>query len=324
MLLLTLESAAVGEEQRAAQRIDLTEPVSAKVGDVAAKIVDISLVGCRVEHAEKLTMGATPSLSFQWRDEPVRIAVKVTRTELRSASGKMMYSTGLQFATSVDTSPEAVRRIMASLVKTNVTEHPPAEVPIFFERAPFLRDEEKEEPLPPARASAQVAAPTPFRGGAIALPAEHVDTNSSSFELDYSPAATATNSSSFELDYSPAATATHIDAHAETAIATRSFELEGDEIATAVEEHHEDAAAQSFELHVETPQQFARCTFEDGKWKVTITTEPKQPRDGFTIVDPGDQGEVDQYCRTYEYADPDTRRMIRVSCELMIAQQRSH
>ena len=55
---------------------------------------------------------------------------------------------------------------------------------------------------------------------------------------------------------------------------------------------------------------------------VAHTTEPKQPRDGFTIVDPVDQREIDQFCKTYEYADPDTRRMIRVSCELMIAHPR--
>jgi len=198
-------------------------------------------------------------------------------------------------------------------------------LPLFFERAPFFRDEEPEAPPPPpalepapprppapvrppapAHQPAPPPAPTPVASTAIALPEQYDDVAGPSYELDFNPAATAT----------------HIDAHVEPEIATRSFELEGDEIATAVEEHHADAAGPSFELEVGTQERYAQCNFENGKWTVTHTTVPKQPRDGFTIVDPGDQREIDQFCRTYEYADPDTRRMIRVSCELMIAQPR--
>src|SRR5512141_1287189 len=110
-------------------------------------------------------MGAVVPVSFLWRGEPVQLTGKVARTEMRSSGGRMIYSTGLQFATSVDTSPDAIRRIMASLVKTSVAEKPPATpVPIFFERAPFFRDEEAEEPPsppPPPPAPAPRAAPKP-------------------------------------------------------------------------------------------------------------------------------------------------------------------
>ena len=39
------------------------------------------------------------------------------------------------------------------------------------------------------------------------------------------------------------------------------------------------------------------------------------------MIDPGDDAEVDEFCKTYEVADPETRRMIRVSFEVGIAQK---
>ena len=123
----------MGEEQRAAQRIDLSEPVPAKIGDVEATIVDLSLIGGRIEHAERLSMGASMTLKFKWRGEDVSQKAKIARTEMRSVDGKMMYSTGVQFAPSVDEAPEPIRKIMASLVKTSVASKPAAEVPIFFD-----------------------------------------------------------------------------------------------------------------------------------------------------------------------------------------------
>ena len=50
-------------------------------------------------------------------------------------------------------------------------------------------------------------------------------------------------------------------------------------------------------------------------------SDPKQPREGFTMIDPEDDAELDEFCKTYEVADPETRRMIRVSFEVGIAQR---
>lgn len=298
----------MGQEQRAAQRIDLPEPVPAKIGDIEAKIVDVSLVGSRIEHAERVSMGATMPLRFNWRGEAMLLKVKVTRTEMRSIGGRMMYSTGVQFASSVDESPEAVRKIMASLVKTSVADKPPAEVPIFFERAPFFRDEEPHEPKPAAKPAhaAPKAAPAPAAAFAMG---------------DGEPVAEVAGPD-FELDFTPTAAATHYDFDIAPAVASQSFELEGETLLSVDDIAIPDVASRSFELDAEEAKPvFARCLFEDGKWSIERTAEPKQPREGFTIVDPGDQREIDQFCKTYEYADPETRRMIRVSCELMIAQQ---
>jgi hypothetical protein len=306
----------VGAEQRAAQRIDLPEPVPAKIGDVEAKIVEVSLVGCRAEHAERLAIGAIVPVYFQWRGEPVQLSGKVARTELRSAGGRMMYSTGLQFATSVDTSPDAIRRIMASLVKTSVAERPAtAPVPVFFERAPFFRDEEEEQkPAPKPVPAAPLPRPSPPPPVIVPRPEPVVAVApmmDEAAEVDI-------GGPSFELDFNPAASPTHPDLMDEPVIASRSFELDAGEFTTTFAE---EAKAESGVE--EAAARYVRCTIEEGKWTVEQTREPKQPREGFTIADPGDQREIDQFCKTYEVADPDTRRMIRVSCELMIAQSGS-
>ena len=52
------------------------------------------------------------------------------------------------------------------------------------------------------------------------------------------------------------------------------------------------------------------------------TRDPKQPLQGFTMLAPDSDEEIDDFCRTFEVADPETQRMIRLSFELAIAQER--
>jgi len=72
------------------------------------------------------------------------------------------------------------------------------------------------------------------------------------------------------------------------------------------------------EIH-ETQPDFVECILVGGKWIKRHVRDPRQPREGFTMLAPEDESDIDQYCRSYEVADPDTRRMIRVSFELTIA-----
>jgi PilZ domain-containing protein len=293
----------VSDELRAAQRIDLPEPVPAKLGDVDAKIVDLSLIGSRIEHMERLSMGANVPLRFNWRGEAIAVKVKVARTEMRSVGGRTVYSSGLQFASSVEESPEPIRRMMAALVKTSVAAKPAAEVPIFFERAPFFREDDHEEHKPAPRPQ-PVPRQTPQAPAAIAMG-------------DGEPMADV-GGPDYELDFTPAPSPTHYELNAEPAVASQSFELEGEGLLT-VEDIAIGRHTPSFDDVEEAEPRFVRCTLEGGKWSIERTAETKQPREGFTILDPGDQQEIDQFCKSYEYADPETRRMIRVSCELTIS-----
>ena len=43
---------------------------------------------------------------------------------------------------------------------------------------------------------------------------------------------------------------------------------------------------------------------------------------GFTMIAPDSEEEINAFCRTFEVADPETQRMIRLSFELAIARDR--
>ena len=118
----------------------------------------------------------------------------------------MVYSTGVQFAPSVDESPDAVRKIMASLVKTSAAAKPAAEVPIFFERARFPRRgagrTEAGTPAPKAPPAPKVAPPLPpppqpHPAPAIALAMGDgepvVEIGGPDYELDFTPTASPTH-----------------------------------------------------------------------------------------------------------------------------------
>jgi hypothetical protein len=67
---------------------------------------------------------------------------------------------------------------------------------------------------------------------------------------------------------------------------------------------------------------FVECAWVEEQWIKKRTRDPKQPLQGFTMLAPDSDEEIDDFCRTFEVADPETQRMIRLSFELAIAQER--
>lgn len=64
---------------------------------------------------------------------------------------------------------------------------------------------------------------------------------------------------------------------------------------------------------------YAQFRLQDGGWTKEYVTSPDQPDDGFTIArDETDFGELQ---RTYEIADPETRRMIRIALQSKLMQR---
>jgi|SRR5581483_4757051 len=182
------------------------------VGDVPARITEISLINCRLEHAGKVAMGSNITLQFDWSGEKFRLKGKLTRSEMRPIGGKLTYLSAMQFSDSIESAPAALRRLIAH----------------FLGAA-------KEAP----------AAPPP--------PAEN--------------------------------------------------------------------DVEVIEAEAELPAiRYVQCSLAEGTWTVREVTEPRQPREGFTMIAPDNPKEIDQFCKTYEMADPETRRMIRLSFELAIAQ----
>ncbi len=220
---------AVPEEQRrSAERIELKEPVEATLVDVPARIVEISLINCRLEHVGKVAMGSNVTLQFKWRGETIKLKGKLARSEMRTIGGKLAYVSAMQFSDSIEDAPAPLRRFIASLLGEKV-EEPPAPAP----RPPEL----------PRK-------PPPF------------------------------------------------------VVTTAENEEEIEEI---------EATAEI------PPARYVRCTLTEGKWTIREVTEPRQPAEGFTMLAPDKKSDIDEFCKTYEVADEETKRMIRLSLELAIA-----
>jgi hypothetical protein len=61
---------------------------------------------------------------------------------------------------------------------------------------------------------------------------------------------------------------------------------------------------------------FLSYRLKDGKWWCIPTHSAKQPSDGFTVAAYEDEEEVQTLCETYERADDEGRRLIRMVAEL--------
>jgi hypothetical protein len=193
------------DQRRVAERIELQNPIEATLVDFPARVVEISLVNCKLEHADKVPMGSNVMLQFEWSGEKIRLKGKLLRSEMRPAKGKMMYVSAMEFAQKLEDAPPPLRRLLASLVSWS---SPAAE-------------EEIEE----IESSAEIPA-------------------------------------------------------------------------------------------------YVRCTWVDEEWVPLRTNDPKQPLLGFTMMAPDTDQEIDDFCKTYTMADPETQRMIRLSFELAIADHR--
>ena len=219
------------EQRRYAERITLKEPIVAMIGDMEARIVEISLIGGRIEHIGRLNMNSAVTLQFRWQGENVKLKAKIARTQMSSIGGKMGYSSGVDFAKTAAEAPVILQRIVASFIEPESLELP--------------------EPAPPPKVAAsppKPKAPAPF------LPA----------------------------------------------------------IDDEIEEISEEAEVLPY----------VECAWVEEQWVKRRTREPKQPRQGFTMLAPDSEEEIDQFCKTFEVADPETQRMIRLSFELAIAKDR--
>ena len=248
------------DQQRNAERIPLTEPIAGSIESADAQIVELSLIGAKVEHFNRLSMNSSATVQFAWKGKTIKLKGKVARTEMRSIRGKPGYMSGVTFASTLQEAPRELRWIMSTFVESI---EPDAEI-----AAP------PPPPPPPPPPAAKPAAPKPAAAKpAAARPAAPVGRTPTPLPM---PAPFLTTDD--EID--------EIDA--------------GDEVPP-----------------------YVRCEYlQDGGWQKTFTEDPKQPLSGFTMLAPESDDEINDFCRTYEMADPETQRMIRVSFELGIARFR--
>ena len=97
---------------RRVQRVHLANPIAAKLGSAQVLLVDLSVLGARVEHNVPLAAGSRARLSFVWEEEVTDVDVRIARSRLErfstGADGLTVYHSGLEFE---NTSPHAREKL---------------------------------------------------------------------------------------------------------------------------------------------------------------------------------------------------------------------
>jgi hypothetical protein len=201
---------------------------------------------------------------------------------MRPIGGKPGYSSAVQFATSLEDSPEPLQRVVRGLVQMLGAPDlaPPLQPP-----APPASKPATTKPVPSPKSPSKSATSGKFAPVPKAAPPSPPPKPKAAPPPPPPPPPLR-----------------------EPAPFLRDFEVENE-----IEEI--EASAEIL------PVTYVQCVLAAGKWTKNRVDDPKQPREGFTMIDPGDDAEIDQFCKTYEVADPETRRMIRVSFEVGIARK---
>lgn len=86
---------------RRVQRVHLPQPLLARLGSTQVVLVDVSILGARVEHHVPLMAGGHTRLSFVWEDQEISAEVRIVRSRLErfsvGADGLTVYHSGLEF-----------------------------------------------------------------------------------------------------------------------------------------------------------------------------------------------------------------------------------
>jgi hypothetical protein len=97
---------------RRVQRVHLAQPLIARLGATQVVLVDLSVMGGRVEHHVPLIAGAYSKLTFHWEETVISIDCRIARSRLErfsaGADGMTVYHSGLEFEA---LSPESKRSL---------------------------------------------------------------------------------------------------------------------------------------------------------------------------------------------------------------------
>ena len=106
---------------RRVQRVHLAQPILARLGLAQVVLVDISVLGARVEHHAALPAGGHVSFSFSWEGEEIASDCRIVRSRLERFSvgtdGLTVYHSGLEF----ETMPAAMRARLKAMIGRFIT-----------------------------------------------------------------------------------------------------------------------------------------------------------------------------------------------------------
>ena len=105
---------------RRVQRVHLAQPLPAKLGSAQVVMVDLSLLGARVEHHVPLIAGAHVKLVFEWESELIAVDCRIVRSRLErfsvGADGLTVYHSGLEFDAPPPATKAKLKRILSGFI----------------------------------------------------------------------------------------------------------------------------------------------------------------------------------------------------------------
>ena len=147
---------------RRVQRVHLAQPLVARLGATQVVLVDISVMGARVEHHVPLIAGAYSKLWFRWEDVEIEVSCRIARSRLERFSagsdGMTVYHSGLEFESVTDETSARLKAMIAGFImraleeqKLNargvLPEHDVSRMPIFrFGGQLTANDQDKQAP----------------------------------------------------------------------------------------------------------------------------------------------------------------------------------
>lgn len=131
---------------RRVQRVHLPQPLVGRVGTSPVIIVDVSLLGARIEHSTTLSAGVMSKLVFRWEDEEIGVECRIVRCRLErfsvGADGLTVYHSGLEFVNISPATKGALKRMIGVFItraleeqkmnaRGEIPQHEPGKMPIF-------------------------------------------------------------------------------------------------------------------------------------------------------------------------------------------------
>lgn len=103
-------------ERRRISRIQLDQPILAKVSTSRVVLLDISAEGARIEHTFPLTRGKQVILHFEYGGERVTVSCDVVRCKYEKHDEKASYYSGLRFSDPEGSAMVMLKGIIAEAV----------------------------------------------------------------------------------------------------------------------------------------------------------------------------------------------------------------
>src|SRR4051794_13662427 len=111
---------------RRVQRVHLAQPVTARLGVSQVILVDLSVLGARIEHHTPLASGTRARLSFDLDDEQIAADCRIVRSRLErfsvGADGLTIYHSGLEFENIANATRDMLKAIIGRFISRALEE----------------------------------------------------------------------------------------------------------------------------------------------------------------------------------------------------------